>query len=265
MIKIFLVIAFLVFTVIGSISRIKDTRKLRAHRNYKNMLVAWAENPRFEFRDDIHMGISIYSHWASTVLIGIVTIIIIIINPLNVSWHSALSIPILFLLLINTGFLWGANLLHPIINLNSGERHYALAVEGILFGNNLFPWNTFSGFSIDERKEIIVWSSSMPETVCFTFKPQTYEKMLEIIEILQRNLFKFASPPQNVLKRCVISTLMIFFSIPFVALSIVSLLLPTVIAVIINNLLLYLLMKFGAKLLLKYVYGNNLQPAFIEE
>ncbi|MBN8579509.1 MAG: hypothetical protein J0L96_02465 [Anaerolineae bacterium] len=211
------------------------------------------------------MGISIYSHWASTVLIGIVTIITIVINPFNISWLSVLSTPILFFFIMNTGFLWGANLLHPIINLSSGERHYALTAEGILFGNNLFPWNTFSGFSINERKEIIIWSSSMPETVCFTLKPQTYEKMLEIIEILQRNLSKFAPPPQNILKRCAISTLMIFFSLPFVALSILSLLFPLVIAVIINNFLLYLLMKFGAKLLLRYVYGNNLQPAFIEE
>lgn len=266
MIKIFLIIIFLILTVIGSTSRIKDTRKIRAYRNYRNTLVTWTENPRFEFHDDINMGISIYSHWASTVLIGIVTIIIIIINPFNFSWFTVLSTPILFFFIINTGFLWGANLLHPIINLNSGERHYALTAEGVSFGDNLFPWNTFSGFSIDtERKVLIIWSSSMPETICFILSPKTSEKMLEIIEVLQRNLSKFTYPPQNTLKRYAVSAIMIFFSAPFVILSVFSLLFPIVIAIIINCLLINLLMKFGAKLLLRCVYGNNLQPALIEQ
>ena len=265
MIKIILFIIFLIFALIGSISRIRDTRKIRAYRNYKDMLVAWAEHPRSEFQDDIYMGIAIYIHWTSTVLTGIATIIIIVSNPLNTSWSLLIALPILFLFIINTSSLWGSNLLHPIANLISGNRHYAISEEGILFGDNLYPWNTFSSFNVDTNRKVInIWSSSMPETICFVLAPQTSEKTLKIIEILQKYLSSSVPHSQSIIKRCSFSALMAALSAPFVILAILSLLLPAIIAIIVNCILINFLMLFGAKLIFRYVYGNNFRPALIE-
>ena len=271
MINTLLLICFGLSTVYGFFWNVRNIRKIRAPRKYKNAILAWAQRPHSRLQYELNSWIATSIHWAAIITLGLVVFLMLVLHPLTEiaipgltkPTAAVLAMPILGASVAGIGFIWGQSLFGPIAEFMGGDSHVALDAEGMLYAGQLFPWSTFSHFSFDVEQTVVqIWSASFPGVVGFVLLPPSPEYMSKLVGILQIHLPTAASP--SFFMKCAFPAFMAGISILFVAFAFLMLSLPIAIALIVNSLLIYAPIFFGGKLIMRFVFGGKAQPAPVE-
>jgi hypothetical protein len=266
--KITLMILFCSFTIYGCVDRVKNLRKMRAVRNYRDVLFAWSEHPVSSFKYDTISWVAISIHWGSVVVIGVLEFLLLVNLYLHKVENHLLPFSVFVIIsgvVSGVGYLWGSVFIHPIARLLGGDRHNAISAEGVLFSGNLILWNAFSHFSFDDKKNIIrLWSAASRGVVSLIYSPPK-EHVVKVVSILQTHLATehMISPPSFV-EQCGFPLVMAVGCISIVVLALIFLQLSAALAIILNGILMYLLMLLGGPVLLKSLFGGKTKPAIVE-
>jgi hypothetical protein len=180
--------------------QINAMRKMRAPKNYKNVLFSDNEavingmdvDPA-ERRLDYLLEIT---RWIlGAVLLWVLcfdqTVDSALTNGNFIITVYVWAISLLSILLAG-GFI-GGGMVKPFWNKLAPRRFYALSDQGVLYAGRIFAWRFFNSYRVEEEHPYIyLWSAAKPNIVLFYFTPDSQEKSRVIAEILQQYLPKNA-------------------------------------------------------------------------
>ena len=265
-----LLVLFAACAIIGCIIVIRATRSLRAPRNYREVVVAWNESARSDFRADVSTWTAINLHRVTAVGLGIAEVLLILsgsaaglvplaLSPLTVLL-AGLLVPGAVALM---GILWGFVAGGPLAEMIGGDRHYAVAQQGVLAFGNRYPWSTIREVSFDATSgRIYLWSAALPGAVAFVFSPPSPEQRQILLGVLQEHLPTQMQHP-GLLRRYSFPLLMAAFCSVFIAAAILLYNHPAVLTLLTFPLLLWLFLAAGSVLIMRAIYGGRGQPAAV--
>lgn len=264
--KTILLVEFGFMVLYGGVEVIRQARKMRAPRKYKDEIFAWSEHPVSSFKYDTLSQIAISIHWIAVVLIGLIELLALIVHPFSVGGYSFLAFFVMIAVVPIVGYMWGHNLVQPISLALAGDRHYAIAETGILWAGQSIPWDAFTHFVFDRENNMIrLWSSSFHGMLSFLFAPPS-EYLSKILELLQSHLPNETTvPTPSLMRQWSFPLIMAAVSGIAVLIALLSVLfLSTEVALIVNGFLMYALMVVGGRLLIRAIMGKKMQPAVLE-
>ena len=265
-----LLFCFGLSAVYGFFKIVMVLRKIRAPRKYRNELLTWAERPYSVYRYELNSWAAVTIHRLAIIVVGFIGLAMIAFRPVVdfeipglanpiaiIVYFPILSVSVAFI-----GFLWGQSIFGPIAEFIAGNSHYAISDEGILYSDRLFPWSAFSYFSLNVKQTVTqVWSASFPGTAAFTLVPPSAGDIPRLKGILQNHLPSGANSSPGFIQRCAFPASMAGISAVFVIASILTFKAPTSIALLLNTFFVYMLVRLGAKLIMRLIYGSQDLPA----
>ena len=268
-----LLISFGLSAVYAGYTNLKAIRKYRAPRKYAGELLSWSIRPYSDFKYEPDTWLSINLHRLGIVLTGCVTIYLILSRqvaglaiPGIPDYLSGLVIyPVLAMCVAGTGFFWGQALFGPLAAFLAGDDHMAVSDEGVLNGGHLFPWSTFSHYSINIEQSVIhLWSASFPGTVAFILAPSSAGQVTTLRGILESHMPSGAADAPGFLRRCAFPVLMALLGSGAFAAAILASHLPYAYAIILIAVICWLLVFLGVKAIMGLIYGGRNRPATVE-
>ncbi|MGA9397625.1 MAG: hypothetical protein WBV22_05120 [Anaerolineaceae bacterium] len=254
----------------GFVKIVMSLRKIRAPRKYRKVLLTWAEHPSTVYRYELNSWVAVNIHRLALIAVGFIALAMIAFRPVvdfeipglanpiaTIIYFPFLAVGVAFI-----GFMWGQSIFGPIAELIAGDSHYAISDDGILYSDWLFPWSAFSHFSMNVKETMIqIWSASFPGTVAFTLVPPSAEDVPKLKGILQSHLTTGANSPPGFIQRCAFPVSMAGISAVFITAAILTFKLSTSIALLLDTFFIYMLVRLGEKLIMRWIYGGKGLPA----
>jgi hypothetical protein len=265
-----LLISFGLSAVYAGYYNLRSIRKFRAPRNYTGELLSWVERPYTSFKYEPDTWIAINIHRLALFLTGCVCLYLLFVRPV-----TGLAIPgvpaylgglIVFAILggcvSGMGFFWGQALFGPLAEFLGGDSHYAISDGGVLYGGQLFPWSTYSHYSLNPEGTVIqLWSASFPGAVAFTLTPPSAGEVSRLRGIVESHMPSGEADAPGFLRRCAFPALMAALAIIFIAAAVWSTSLSYAITMILIAVLMYLLVFLGGRVIMQLIYGGRNRPA----
>jgi hypothetical protein len=268
-----LLVSFGLFAIYAGYSNLKSIRKFRAPRKYAGELLNWSVRPYADFKYEPDTWISINLHRLAIFLTGCVALYVIFFKPVegiaipgfSTTLSGLIIYPVLAMCVAGTGFFWGQALFGPLAEFLAGDSHYAVSDEGILNGGYLFPWSTFSHYSINTEQSVIqLWSATFHGAPAFTLIPPSAGELSTLRGILQGQLPSGAADAPGFLRRCAFPALMAMLGITVYVAAILTTSLAFGYAIILIAVFNYLLVFLGVKAIMGLIYGGRHRPAPVE-
>jgi hypothetical protein len=272
--RIIFLILFALFTVYGAIAEVPATRKLRAHRDYQGVLLAWVRPPTSgpwfsDARTEGGAWVTILIHGFSVVAVGLAECLVLAVRPMRplLSWGLAgiIVVPAMVMAISMAGRWLGMALFRPLADRIGGDRQFAVSSEGILYLGRLFPWGSFRNFSLaGEGTAVRLWSASFPGLAAMVLIPPP-EKLPALLELLRSQLPGEPTPASNgFLAQCASPALMAAVCGPIVLAAWFAFPASAELASILNGFLMLLLGLIGGQGLMQLGFGGKDRPAPIE-
>ena len=252
-------------------SNLKTLRSFRASRKYVGESFSWAERPYSGFKYELDTWLAITIHRLALFSAGLVGLYLLFFRPvleisipgIPGSIAGLIAFPILAGCVAGMGFFWGQAFFGPLADYLAGDSHYAVSDEGVLTGGQLFPWNTFASYNLnEERTAITLWSASFPGATAFNLMPPV-EHISSLAALIQIHLPAGGAAP-GFIRRSAFPALMAVLLLLSIIIAIAAGNLSSGLAIVLITVLMYLLVLFGGKIIMTLIYGNQNRSAPIE-
>jgi hypothetical protein len=272
LIRTLLLLCFGLSAIYACITTLRVLRKFRAERKYTNELLTWAVRPYEGFKYELDTWVAINIHRLALFSAGLAGLYLLFFRPVTGivipgipgSIAGLIAFPILAGCVAGMGFFWGQAFFGPLAEYLAGNSHYALSEEGVLTGGQLFPWTAFSHFSLTVEGTVIrLWSASFPGAVAFTLIPPV-EHVSKLRSILESHLPGEGIASPGLIRRSAFPAIMSVVLILSIIIAIAAATFSSGLAIVIITIIMYLLVLFGGKVIMRWIYGNQNQPASIE-
>lgn len=268
-----LLISFGLSAIYAGYTNLRAIRKFRAPHSYTGELLSWSVHLYSGFKYELDTWIAINIHRLALFLNGCVGLYLLLYRPVTglaipgvPDYLAGLIVfPILAGCVAGMGFFWGQALFGPLAEFLGGDSHYAISEDGVLYGGQLFPWSTYSHYSMNPDGTVIqLWSASFPGTVAFTLTTPSAGQISRLRGIMESHMPSGEADAPGFFRRCAFPALMAALAIGFIAAAVWSSSLSYAFAMVLNAVLMYLLVFLGAKVIMRLIYGGRNRPASVE-
>ena len=259
-----LLVLFAACAIIGFIMVIRTTRSLRAPRNYGKVLLAWSEPARSDFRDDLPTWLAINLHRFTAIGMGAGVLLMLFTRPvLALGFLAFAELPVVVLGVLAAaaaalmGLLWGFMVAGPLAEVIGGDRHYAVADDGLLTTGHVLPWAVFREYSFDSGSGLVtLWSATLPGTPAYLLRPPSAADVQQLLSLLHDRLPEQASRPGWLLSWR-FPMLMLLFCLVFGLAAALICSHPTLNSLLLMPLLLWLFLALGSGMIMRLIYGGT--------